>query len=148
MSLNETLKLNRDMNLKEAIAKSKYAIDIVQDMDKLKVDATIMRALFAGSIDKVVAHVRTLLQTYSQVSHILLAGGFSESQLFQDAMQHTFSEKTLIVPPDAGLAVLKGAVMHGHNTTMISSQKAKFAHGVKCCRTYDPKLHSPNVLSK
>ncbi|KAH3823188.1 hypothetical protein DPMN_124987 [Dreissena polymorpha] len=143
MSLNEIVKLKRRMTLKEAIKKSKYAKDIVQEMDKLKVDAKIMRSLFAESIDKAVTHVRKLLHTYSQVSHILLAGGFSESQLFQDAMQHSFPGKTLIVPSDAGLAVLKGAVIHGHNTTMISSRKAKFAYGVGFYAKYDPTLHTP-----
>ncbi|KAH3823220.1 hypothetical protein DPMN_125019 [Dreissena polymorpha] len=143
MSLNEMVKLKRKITLKHAIEQSKYSKYIALDMDTFKIDGNVMRSLFNNTIEKVVAHVRKLLQSHLQVSHILLAGGFSESQLLQEAMRQSFPDNTIVVPPDAGLAVLKGAVIHGHNKNMISSRKAKYTYGVKIFSHFKQNIHSP-----
>ena len=46
------------------------------------------------------------------VSSILLVGGFAESPMLQEAVKEAFSEIKVTVPQDAGLAVLKGAVLY------------------------------------
>lgn len=48
-----------------------------------------------------------------------MVGGFSESPFMQAAFLNAFSDKRVIVPEEAGLAVLKGAVMFGHEPCAI-----------------------------
>lgn len=46
---------------------------------------------------------------------LVLVGGFAESPMLQAAITNAFKDKKkVIVPRDAGLAVLKGAVLFGH----------------------------------
>ncbi|WAQ99230.1 hypothetical protein MAR_023603 [Mya arenaria] len=40
-------------------------------------------------------------------------------------------EKEARVPPESGLAVLNGAVLFGHEPTIIASRKTKFTYGLK-----------------
>jgi molecular chaperone DnaK (HSP70) len=49
-----------------------------------------------------------------------MVGGFSESQMLQEHVKSTFPHKTVIIPEDAGLAVLKGAVQFGFNPKVIN----------------------------
>ena len=46
------------------------------------------------------------------VFSILLVGGFAESPMLQEDVKEAFSEIKVTVPQDAGLAVLKGAVVY------------------------------------
>jgi molecular chaperone DnaK (HSP70) len=42
----------------------------------------------------------------------LLVGGFSESSVIQDGIKRAFSDKQIIIPPESGIVVLKGAVIY------------------------------------
>jgi molecular chaperone DnaK (HSP70) len=53
-------------------------------------------------------------QMENGLSTILMVGGFSECPLIQDAVQAAFPDKRIIIPEDAGMSVLKGAVLFGH----------------------------------
>lgn len=61
---------------------------------------------------------------------ILMVGGFSESQMLQEAIKSAFKSKTVIIPEDAGLAVLKGAVQFGFNPKVISPRIIRYTFGV------------------
>jgi hypothetical protein len=41
-----------------------------------------------------------------------MVGEFSESPMLRNAVERAFPNQTLIIPQDAGLAVLKGASFH------------------------------------
>ncbi|XP_052237389.1 heat shock 70 kDa protein 12B-like isoform X2 [Dreissena polymorpha] len=95
------------------------------------------------SIDKIVEHVSELLKTPEAkgVDTILMVGGFSESTLLQDAMRKGFHTLKIIVPSDAGLAVLKGAVMFGQRRTFIKERVSKFTYGINITTPFDEKKH-------
>lgn len=111
--------------------------------DKLRVDAAVVRSWFDESIKKTIEHVEKLFRKDRDVNTILLVGGFSESALLQDAMRRNFKGKRLIIPEDAGLVVLKGAVIFGHNPVTIVSRVAKFSYGVRVYRDFQDG-HHPN----
>jgi hypothetical protein len=60
-----------------------------------------------------------------------MVGGFSESPMLRNAVERAFPNQTLIIPEEAGLAVLKGAVLFGFEPRTISTRICKATYGVK-----------------
>jgi len=75
------------------------------------------------------------------VNTILLVGGFAECKLVQEAVKKAPESRTVIIPEDAGLAVLKGAVRLGHQPRLVSSRCVKYTYGYCSCIFFDPSKH-------
>ena len=85
--------------------------------DKIRMEANLIRkALFDESCKKMVDHINHHLghPNLKDVSSILLVGGFAESPMLHEAVKEAFRNKKVIVPQEAGVAVVKGAVLCGH----------------------------------
>lgn len=111
--------------------------------DKLRVESSFAREMFSYSIKELIKCIRDLLddEEISSVDTLLVVGGFSECSLVNDAFRKSFPGKHIIFPPEAGLAVLKGAVLYGHNPQIIESRKARFTYGIKNMALFDPAVH-------
>lgn len=145
ISLLETYReTNPGNNIKTAItSKSKYKNKLTWTGDKLRMDAEITKALFDESCKKIVDHLKQLFRhsAVKDVSSILLVGGFAESPMLQVAIKEAFKNKKVIVPQDAGLAVLKGAVLYGHKPKTISARVCKYTYGVGTTMNFDSAIH-------
>ncbi|WAR26407.1 HS12A-like protein [Mya arenaria] len=129
----------------ERLATSEYGnFVIVKGGDKLRVDPDIVRTWFDDPIDNIIGHVKSLLKKpkLSEVYTIVLVGGFGESTYVQERLRADITDKRLIVPAEAGLAVLKGAVRFGHSPIIIASRVLKYTYGVSVNSYYDDKIHS------
>jgi hypothetical protein len=84
-----------------------------------------MIKLFTPTIDSIITLMKNTLSNRSTngVSNILMVGGFSECPLIQEAVQKAFRGKRIIIPEDAGMSVLKGAILFGHRPDYIRSVK-------------------------
>ncbi|XP_066285856.1 heat shock 70 kDa protein 12A-like [Branchiostoma lanceolatum] len=103
-----------------------------------------MRELFEEVIDNILNHVGKLMQeeSLSSVAYFFLVGGFSESPLLQNAFKKRFSNRVrVLVPNDASLAVVKGAVKFGHTPNLISERISPRTYGIECASDYDSNLH-------
>ncbi|XP_062567612.1 heat shock 70 kDa protein 12B-like [Saccostrea cucullata] len=80
------------------------------------------------------------------VNIILLVGGYAECPLLQSAIENEFPSKTVIVPSFSGVAVLKGAVMFGHNPTLIHERIAKYTYGIAVCRLFEKGKHREDYM--
>lgn len=138
--LNETFDEEFGTSLKDHIKQTCFKGKMNWTGDKLKVDPNIIRGLFELSANSIVEHVRDLLKEEAcrNVSTFLMVGGFSECILIQDAIRKNFPGKRVIIPEDAGLAVVKGAVLFGHNPLTIISRKAKYTYGISTTRKFQP----------
>lgn len=125
------------------ISKPKYKNKLTWTGDKLRMDAELTKALFDESCKKIVDHLKQLFRHSSikDVSSILLVGGFAESPMLQVAVREAFKNKKVIVPQDAGLAVLKGAVLYGHEPQTISARVCKYTYGVKMLTEFKSDIH-------
>lgn len=145
ISLLETYReTNPGSNIKTAItSKSKYKNKLTWTGDKLRMDAEITKALFDESCKKIVDHLKQLFRhsVVKDVSSILLVGGFAESPMLQVAIKEAFKNKKVIVPQDAGLAVLKGAVLYGHQPKTISARICKYTYGVGTTVKFKSDIH-------
>ncbi|WAR26408.1 HS12A-like protein [Mya arenaria] len=110
-------------NLEQRIGSLGYGDSvIVKGGDKLRVEPDIVRTWFDGPIDNLIGHVKNLLKEPKliAVQTVVLVGGFGESAYVQEKLRCEILDKRLIVPAEAGLAVLKGSVMFGQNPAIIT----------------------------
>ncbi|XP_052779788.1 heat shock 70 kDa protein 12A-like isoform X2 [Mya arenaria] len=133
--------LNKDF--KEIVDHSSYSEQVSLLGDKLKMDPAVARNFFKESIDSTVEHVKVVLQKRENrgVEAILMVGGFSESKMLNKAVKQAFPGLKMIVPNDAGLAVLKGAVMFGHEPLGITERISKYTYGIHSDDLFDSSKH-------
>ncbi|XP_060559207.1 heat shock 70 kDa protein 12A-like [Ruditapes philippinarum] len=135
--------------MEECIASSMYREKLVLFKDKIRIEADVMKGFFDIPLRSILNHVQTLLAEpkVKDCSAIVMVGGFSESPMLQEHIQDHIPDMKIIIPDEAGLAVLKGAVIFGHNPTTIAERVCKFTYGEKMSHltTNDcthPKLHT------
>ncbi|WAR22029.1 HS12A-like protein [Mya arenaria] len=116
--------------------------------DKLKIDSVLVQSWFERPIDKLVHHIKSLLAepNMKSVQTAILVGGFGESLYVHKRMRNELPGVRLIVPPDAGLAVLKGAVRFGHNPFIVSSRLMKYTYGTEVYRMFDEKKYQEETV--
>ena len=74
---------------------------------------------------------------------IVLVDGFSGCKIIQDNIKSFYPNHSVIVPEDAELAVLKGAVLFGHKPDYIAARIARYTYGVKTMKNFNPDIHEP-----
>lgn len=111
--------------------------------NKLYIEVETMKQFFKPSIRELIQHIKGVMQSArgDGISMILLVGGSAESEYIQNEIRKEFSSVKLVVPSEAGLAVLKGAVIFGHCPTMIMSRILRFTYGTNVSPEFDPKIH-------
>ncbi|ELU08606.1 hypothetical protein CAPTEDRAFT_151163 [Capitella teleta] len=113
----------------------------------LVINHEIIQKIFRKSVQSIVDHMTKLMQSpqLKNVSQILMVGGFSESPILQSAIREAFGDKVkVLIPDDASLCVLKGAVAFGHNPKVITSRIARMTYGEAVDVPYDRLLHGAN----
>lgn len=138
--LDEICQKMKNKTLKE-IFKKEDGMFIIGD--KLHIKAETMKQFFEPSIRELIQHIKGVMQSarVDEMSMILLVGGSAESEHIQNELRKAFSSVKLVVPSEAGLAVLKGAVIFGHCPTMITSRILRFTYGTNTSPDFDPKIH-------
>ncbi|CAC5355526.1 unnamed protein product [Mytilus coruscus] len=127
----------------DAIQKSIYKESVSCRGQKLSVKPEAFRKLFKSTIDSIIKHVDKLLKhpNLSDLHHIIMVGGFSECELVQTAMRQKFPRKKIIIPDEAGLAVLRGAVLFGHQPKIIGKRILRKTYGIQSWPEWDAELH-------
>jgi hypothetical protein len=121
------------ITIREKVQYSTYRDQIKLASDKIRLDPDIMKGFFTESLESIVNHLEDLfrLPQLQECQTILMVGGYSESSILQERIRACFREKNVIIPADAGLAVLKGAVIFGHNPSLIAERICRFTYGTK-----------------
>ncbi|WAR25154.1 HS12A-like protein, partial [Mya arenaria] len=145
VALVKTVKEVTGKTMKETIVGSVYGERIKHHGDKIQVDAEIVIELFDEPVTSILNHVSTLLNRSAVrgCNKIVMVGGFSESPILQERVQKRFSGMSVIVPNEAGLAVLKGAVIFGHSPTTIAERVCKLTYGYSTTHLYSETCSHP-----
>ena len=108
-----------------------------------------MKQFFEQTTDSIIVHVKDMLVKSNRqggvIGTILMVGGFSDSQLLYKRVKSEFPKLNVICPSDAVAAVLKGAVMYGHNPELISKRICPRTYGISVSAPFDNRRH-PNKL--
>ena len=143
LSLLDCHKESRDEHIAGRIARMNLSEDIKIKKDKLHVSADIVRSWFKEPIDNTVSHIMAILlePAMKDVGTVLLLGGFGECQLAQEAIRNAVGSRTVLIPAEAGLAVLKGAVHFGHQPRLVTSRCMQYTYGFGRSRPFDSCKH-------
>lgn len=132
IALNEIYQDMTGSQLKRSVSQGRRGVTWIGD--KLRVDASVAKGLFAACCDAIVEHVSRIFdkEEASGTSVILMVGGFSESPMLRHAIKEKFGRaKKIVIPQDAGMSVLKGAVLFGFDTMVISTRVMKCTYGIR-----------------
>ncbi|XP_052068180.1 heat shock 70 kDa protein 12A-like [Mytilus californianus] len=141
--VNKLCKTHINKDFKSALASSQFSDSIVIRGDKVRIDTDVFKKLF----DKTIADILELIQEIfkmkkaNSLNQILLVGGFSTCVLVQEAVRREFSNCRVVIPFDPDLAVLKGAVLFGHKSDLISSRISKFTYEISFNPKFDSAIH-------
>ena len=113
--------------------------------DKIKIDPELVIGFFKDPLDKLIEHLQGLLlkENLKGTKTFLLVGGFAESPIVQETLHEKFPHIRLITPNEAGLTVLKGAVIFGHKPLSIGSRKSRFTYGIAVSKPFIESDHPP-----
>jgi len=144
-ALREAFDKHEKGSLKDKIAGLQYGNALeLRGSDKLRVEPKIIKRWFDGPLNQMIQHVKEILREpkMNKVTSILFVGGFGESSYAQERMVEEFRNKRLIVPKEAGLVVLKGAVRFGHDPGLVSSRILQYTYGFEGRVDYDDEIHA------
>lgn len=129
---------------KGAIANDSISFKVAHD--ELEIDYMLVHGRFNEVVRSIVSALKGELEKKEakQVTTILLVGGFGKCELIHDAMKANFPNHRLIIPDEAGTAVLQGAVIYGHDPSVISSRVTRFTYGVSGIVPFANGKHNEN----
>ncbi|KAH3785914.1 hypothetical protein DPMN_164010 [Dreissena polymorpha] len=106
--------------------------ELCRNYGMIRIPRDIMHEWYTESCEKTVQHVKELFEheTCKGTDNIILVGGFAESIMLQKALNDAFPYKRLVVPEEAEIAVLKGAVHYGYNPISVVSRVTEFSYGI------------------
>ncbi|XP_052076812.1 heat shock 70 kDa protein 12B-like isoform X5 [Mytilus californianus] len=135
--LSERLRDVKGMSL-EVISRSNKSIVWVGD--KLRLDSETAKSFFTKASRQIIDHMSGIIEESTVVGTeaIVMVGDFSESPMLQEAIKTAFPNMTVIIPDEAGVAVLKGAVQFGFNPQVISPRIGRFTYGVSTNKRFRP----------
>lgn len=115
--------------------------------DKMRIKQRKFQQFFDNSKHKIEQYVSQLLQndTLNDIAAIILVGGYANSQLLQDFMKEKFNDKKVIVPHRAESAVLRGAVVFGHDPAVIAERRCRCTYGIQSNALFDKTVHKEST---
>jgi hypothetical protein len=122
VALTELVK-KQHKKFENAVEASRHKMSVNYGRQKLHISPEAFRDLFKPTIASLIRLIGESLDNpkLSDLRTILMVGGFSECELVQDAIRDKIGTSIkLIIPVEAGLAVLKGAVLLGHQPKSVS----------------------------
>lgn len=148
ITLQELYEERGEGEIKKKIRQTKYKDDLTWVGDRLRIDKPRFVELFSAACDGMVDHVKKLLKSpkVRGTNNILMVGGFSESPLLQKRIREEFPSCRVIIPQEAGLAVLKGAVIFGHQPATIAARISKYTYGISTNTKFDRSKHPMSKL--
>ncbi|CAG2249163.1 unnamed protein product [Mytilus edulis] len=109
----------------------------------MRIEPVFAKSLFTATCDNVISLIQSVLQqgTVSNVSSILLVGGFAECKMIQNSLKTAFPSINIVLQDDSGVIVLKGAVLFGYKSDIISSRIARCTYGTSFHGRFDKRIH-------
>ncbi|XP_078325292.1 heat shock 70 kDa protein 12A-like [Crassostrea virginica] len=135
---------------KQAIQESKHSKSMKWEGDKLRITPALFEQFFSSACTGIVDHLHDLLNKpqVKGTDTILMVGGFSESPILQARIKKDFQDYRIVIPNEPGLAVLRGAVLFGHNPSIISERIAKYWYGIASLAKFNPSIHKVEKKNK
>lgn len=143
LSFNEECLETLGTDVNTLINNSKYKDTFILRRNHMSIKS--FETFFQSACDGIIKLLKKLFQSPKliDVNTILMVGGFSESYILQDAIRDAFPTCQVVVPEEAGLAILRGAVALGfHSWTHSEPYRiSRYTYGVDMDARFDPAVH-------
>ncbi|XP_076117417.1 heat shock 70 kDa protein 12A-like [Mytilus galloprovincialis] len=143
VSLIDLMKRHKKIT-KIGLDQSPYGQAVSYSNQKLHISPDTFRDLFQSTTEALINHLERMFRDdkLSDLDNLIMVGGFSECELIQHRMKEKFGKhKKIIIPEEAGLAVLKGAVLFGHQPIAIT-RVLRRTYGIRSWPEWDLQMHS------
>lgn len=130
-------------SVKSVLTNNKKTVNISFIGDKLRMASNDAGDFFAKSISKITGHLKGLFcqENGKGISTIILVGGFAESAMLIEGIKSNFPKMRTIIPQEAAWSVLRGAVIFGHDPSLIRQRRSRYTYGVGIMQKFDPTIH-------
>jgi len=141
-SLLELYAKKQKKSMTEAVS-SLGLTDVSIKKGKLIICSSVFRPWFEKPIQETVCHIVEIMDKpeLRNVDIVMLVGGFAECSLLQDAIRSALRRKEVLIPEDAGIAVLKGAVEFGLKADIFTRRLMKSSYGIAKCIPFNQSVH-------
>lgn len=116
---------------------------------KFVMAASVVNELFQDSLIQINEHISSLMKKskLKDVQYIFLVGGFAESSRLQRSIKEEFSSETVnvLIPEEASLAVVRGAVAFGRDPSSICQRICRFTYGVGSYLPFEEGVHRADL---
>ncbi|XP_053378752.1 heat shock 70 kDa protein 12A-like [Mercenaria mercenaria] len=111
--------------------------------DKLCISKGVMEKFFVKARHGIVTFIKRMREDdqLGEINTLLMVGGFSESKYVQHVIKRDIPGVRVLVPVETSLAVLKGAVIAGHNPKTITERIAKYSYGFSFAQPFLQGVH-------
>ena len=106
----------------------------IKKKNKLNISSTIIESIFSKVISEIITYVEVTYEENDNISMVGVVGGFAECPLLKEEMKKRYSN--LVIPDKADMAVLKGAVLYGHDPCCVAMRKCQRTYGTKVVRAF------------
>ncbi|XP_062606366.1 heat shock 70 kDa protein 12A-like [Saccostrea cucullata] len=89
----------------------------------------------------IIKHIKYIAETIKNIENILIVGGYGECTLLQERFKKEFPKLNIVIPNECSVAVIKGAVLFGHNPRAISARILRYSYGAAADNLFDPEIH-------
>ena len=145
-SLAESLYESKNKDVGKVVKEYK-ASGVSFDNGMLRLDGNSVTSLFKPVTDEIVKHIQNLLKEpmLQDVEYLFCVGGFNDSKFLQEVLQEAFGESfKILIPEEASLAVVKGAILFGQDPDVICSRVSAKTYGIDIAQDFIPFIHDPS----
>ena len=135
---------------RQLIKEYSFSKEIKVRTGKLVFDPKAVEHIFDKTLTNLFSNVKRVFDSPNVcgIKDIILVGGFSQSDIIVNQFKKRFPEYKVIIPLDPELAVLKGAVMFGQDSDIITARISPHTYGFYSMRHFmegDPESKRDNI---
>jgi hypothetical protein len=115
--------------------------DGTMEIDMKIISTTIFRPV----VSQVIEQIKRQFDEYSSIDHMVLTGGFSQSDYFSKVINSEFNSKVKSIRSfqDSENIAMKGAVLYGLYPDSISKRTLRWTYGIKSGLLFQSLFNSP-----
>jgi hypothetical protein len=138
---------DHEMDITQALKQKHKTREKVEfEFGKLVFKGEILRKMMKISLEEIISYVTQVANNVKAlgqpINAVILVGGFASSNFMNDEMKEVIQEKLRILvkrPTHCELAVLRGAVLFGHNEKILTSRVVRMTYGIGVTMPYSSK---------
>jgi molecular chaperone DnaK (HSP70) len=140
-------KIHKGETMTSLFTKSVYRDKVKVSDNKMHFDPSLFYDFVRSACIDIARCIKSVLseKNAKDCSNLILVGGMAGSNVVQEVLKNELEGKTniqrIVVPPEPELAVLKGAVMFGHQPRSIFQRVIRYTYGLRKAKLFNPDVH-------